>query len=48
VRAVPFDQYKAWYDRQAADIKAARDAGAKQRAGILQQQKAAAQRANSQ
>jgi cytochrome c oxidase subunit 2 len=48
VRAVPFDQYKAWYDRQAAGIKAARDAGAKQRAGILAQQKAAAQRANSQ
>jgi cytochrome c oxidase subunit II len=48
VRAVPFDQYKAWYDRQAAGIKAARDAGAKQRAGILQQQKAAAQRATSQ
>ena len=32
VRAVPFDEYQAWYDRQAADIKAARVAGAAQRA----------------
>jgi cytochrome c oxidase subunit 2 len=48
VRAVPFDQYQAWYDRQAADIKAARDAGAKQRAGILKQQQEAAQRSESQ
>jgi cytochrome c oxidase subunit 2 len=48
VRAVPFDQYQAWYDRQAADIKAARDAGAKQRAAILKQQQEAAQRSQSQ
>jgi cytochrome c oxidase subunit 2 len=48
VKAVPFDQYQRWYDQQAADIKAARDAGAKQRAQILQQQKDAAQRAASQ
>ena len=47
VKAVPFDQYQAWYDRQAADIKAARDAGAKQRAAILAQQKQAAQRSAS-
>ena len=30
-RAVPFDEYQAWYDRQAADIKTARDEAAKQR-----------------
>jgi cytochrome c oxidase subunit 2 len=48
VKAVPFDEYQRWYDQQAADIKAARDAGAKQRAQILQQQKDAAQRAASQ
>jgi cytochrome c oxidase subunit 2 len=47
VKAVPFDQYQAWYDRQAADIKAARDAGAKQRAAILAQQKQAAQQSAS-
>jgi hypothetical protein len=45
---VPFDQYQAWYDRQAADIKAAQDAGAKQRALILKQQREAAQRSESQ
>jgi cytochrome c oxidase subunit 2 len=48
VRAVPFDEYQAWYDRQAADIKAARDAGAKQRAAIQKQQQEAAQRSASQ
>jgi cytochrome c oxidase subunit II len=47
VRAVPFAEYKAWYDRQAADIKAARDAGAKQRAGIVKQEQEAAQRSES-
>jgi cytochrome c oxidase subunit 2 len=47
VRAVPFDEYQAWYDQQAADIKAARDAGAKQRAGILKQEQEAAQRSES-
>jgi cytochrome c oxidase subunit 2 len=47
VRAVPFDEYQAWYDRQAADIKAARDAGAKQRAAILKQEQEAAQRSES-
>jgi cytochrome c oxidase subunit 2 len=47
VRAVPFDQYQAWYDRQAADIKSARDEGAKQRAQILKQQQEAAQRSES-
>jgi cytochrome c oxidase subunit 2 len=34
VKAVPFDQYQAWFDRQAADIKTAREEGAKQRAGL--------------
>jgi cytochrome c oxidase subunit 2 len=48
VRAVPFDQYQSWYDRQAADIKAAQEAGAKQRAAILKQQQEAAQRSQSQ
>jgi cytochrome c oxidase subunit 2 len=47
VRAVPFDEYQAWYDRQAADIKAARDAGAKQRAGIQKQEQEAAKRSES-
>jgi cytochrome c oxidase subunit 2 len=47
VKAVPFDEYQAWYDQQAADIKAARDAGAKQRAGILKQEQEAAQRSES-
>jgi cytochrome c oxidase subunit 2 len=47
VRAVPFDEYQAWYDRQAADIKAARDAGAKQREAIKKQEQEAAQRSES-
>jgi cytochrome c oxidase subunit 2 len=47
VRAVPFDQYQAWYDRQAADIKAARQEGANQRAQIQKQQQQAAQRSAS-
>jgi cytochrome c oxidase subunit 2 len=48
VRAVPFDEYQAWYDQQAADIKAARDAAKNQRAEILKQQQEAAQRSESQ
>jgi cytochrome c oxidase subunit 2 len=47
VRAVPFDEYQAWYDRQAADIKAAREAGARQRAAIQRQQQEAAKRSES-
>jgi cytochrome c oxidase subunit II len=47
VRAVPFDEYQAWYDRQAADIKAARDAGARQREAIQKQQQEAAKRSES-
>ena len=47
VRAVPFDEYQAWYDKQAADIKAARDAAAKQRDVIQKQQQEAAKRSES-
>jgi cytochrome c oxidase subunit 2 len=47
VRAVPFDEYQAWYDRQAADIKAARAEGAKQRLAIQKQEQEAAQRSAS-
>jgi cytochrome c oxidase subunit 2 len=38
VKAVPFDEYQAWFDRQAADIKVAREEAAKQRKQINQQQ----------
>jgi cytochrome c oxidase subunit 2 len=38
VRAVPFDEYQAWFDREAADIKTAREEGAKQRAEINKQE----------
>jgi cytochrome c oxidase subunit II len=38
VRVVPFDEYKAWFDREAADIKTAREEGAKQRAEINKQE----------
>ena len=31
VNAMPFDDYQRWFDQQAADIKAARDEGARQR-----------------
>lgn len=47
VRAVPFDDYQAWYDQQAAAIKAARDAAAKQRAVIQKQQSDAAAQSES-
>jgi cytochrome c oxidase subunit 2 len=43
VRAVPFNEYQAWYDQQAAAIKAARLAGAQQRKQYQQQQQQAAQ-----
>jgi cytochrome c oxidase subunit 2 len=33
-----YDDWKAWYDREAADIKAAKDAAAKQRAALNAQQ----------
>jgi cytochrome c oxidase subunit II len=47
VRAVPFDEYQRWYDQQAADIKAAQDAAAKQRDEIQKNQQEAAERADS-
>ena len=47
VRAVPFDEYQRWYDQQAADIKAAREEGAKQRAEYAKQEREAAERAES-
>jgi cytochrome c oxidase subunit II len=43
VKAVPFNQYQAWYDQQAAAITAARQAGAQQRKQLNQQQQQAAQ-----
>ncbi len=43
VTAVPFPQYQAWYDRQAAAIKAARLEGARQRAALNKSQQTAAQ-----
>jgi len=47
VRAVPFDEYQAWFDREAADIKAARDAGAAQRKQLLKQQSDAAEQSET-
>src|SRR5215213_1679929 len=38
VRVVPFDEYQAWFDREAAGIKTAREEGAKQRAEINKQE----------
>jgi cytochrome c oxidase subunit II len=43
VRAVPFDEYQAWFDREATDIKTARDEGAKQREELLKSEQEAAQ-----
>jgi cytochrome c oxidase subunit II len=42
VRAVPFDEYQAWFDQQAADIKTAREEGAKQREELLKSEREAA------
>ena len=47
VRAVPFDDYQAWFDRQAADIKTAREEGAKQRQADLDAQQEAAEQAET-
>jgi cytochrome c oxidase subunit II len=47
VRAVPFDEYQRWFDQQAAGIQTARDEAAKERGEIQQQQREAAQRAES-
>jgi cytochrome c oxidase subunit 2 len=38
VIALPFAEWKAWYDREAAAIQAAKDAGAQQRRELEQQQ----------
>jgi heme/copper-type cytochrome/quinol oxidase subunit 2 len=38
VRALPFDEYQAWFDRQAADNKIDRVEAAKQRAEINKQE----------
>lgn len=47
VKAVPFDEYQAWYDRQAADIQAARDAAAAERKKIQDAEKQAAEQSES-
>jgi cytochrome c oxidase subunit II len=38
VKVVPFDEYQRWFDQEAADIKTAREEGAKQRAQLNKQQ----------
>jgi cytochrome c oxidase subunit 2 len=43
VRVVDFDEYQAWYDRKAEDIKTARDEGARQREELNKQQQEAEQ-----
>jgi len=40
VRAVPFEAYQRWFDQQAADIKSARDEGARQRKQLDERQAA--------
>ena len=47
VRAVPFDEYQAWYDRQAADIAAARKAAAAERKRSQDEEKRAAEQSES-
>jgi cytochrome c oxidase subunit II len=43
VRVVSFDEYQRWFDQEAADIKTAREEGAKQRAALNKSQQDAAQ-----
>ena len=43
VRVVPFDEYQAWFDREAEDIKVARQEAARQRAALLKRQQQEAQ-----
>ena len=43
VRVVPFDEYQAWYDREAQDIVTARREAARQRDELLKAQQEAAQ-----
>jgi cytochrome c oxidase subunit 2 len=38
VIALPFDRWKAWYDKQAADLKAAQQDAAKRRKELERQQ----------
>jgi cytochrome c oxidase subunit II len=38
VRAVPFDEWKAWYDKQATDLKAAEEAAAEGRKRLQEQE----------
>ena len=42
VVALPFDEWKAWYDREAADLQAAKDAAAEGRKELQQQEGSAA------
>jgi cytochrome c oxidase subunit 2 len=42
VKAVPPAEYRAWYDRQAADIQAAQDGAARQRAELIRREGAQA------
>jgi cytochrome c oxidase subunit 2 len=44
VRAVPFDEYQAWFDQEAEDITTAREEAARQREELLRSQREAAQR----
>ena len=44
VRVVPFDEYQAWFDREAEDIKVARQEAARQRAALLKRQQQEAQK----
>ena len=43
VRAVPFDEYQAWFDRTAEDISTAREEAAKQRDELIRRQREAAE-----
>ena len=43
VRAVPFDEYQAWFDQEAEDITTAREEAARQREELLRSQREAAQ-----
>ena len=36
VRAVPFEEYRRWYDRRAADIQRAQEEGARQRKELIE------------
>jgi cytochrome c oxidase subunit 2 len=38
VKVVPYDEYRAWYDRKAAEIQQAQDEGARQRKELTEQE----------